>query len=61
MTLFGHLSDGRAVHEVTLDAHGMQARILTYGAILRELRPAGFGHSVKLGSDMLRDYDTIMD
>ncbi|WP_420857424.1 aldose epimerase family protein [Marivivens marinus] len=61
MTLFGHLSDGRAVHEVTLDAHGMQARILTYGAILRDLRPAGFGHSVTLGSDRLRDYETIMD
>lgn len=58
----GHLADGTAVEEVTLsNGHGVEARIITYGATLRSLiapdrhgRPA----EVTLGHDDVVGYES---
>src|SRR5438105_13129267 len=57
---FGSLPDGRAVELFTLtNAHGVEARIITYGAIITVLRtPDRAGHldDVVLGFDSVADY-----
>lgn len=57
---FGVLPDGGTVHRWTLaDETGVSASILTYGAILQELRvpgPDGGAPNVVLGFDNLHDY-----
>jgi aldose 1-epimerase len=57
MTPFGTTSDGRDVHALTLSAHGMSATVLTFGAILRDLRLDGVAYSLTVGSDQLSDYE----
>lgn len=54
----GRLPDGTLVDEVSLDAPGLTARVLTYGATLADLileTPAG-PRSVVLGFDRLEDW-----
>jgi aldose 1-epimerase len=57
---FGTMPDGTAVEAVTLrNAHGMQVRILAYGALIQQLLvPDAQGHSddVVLGYDDLAGY-----
>ncbi len=53
---FGDLPDGRAVQAITLRAGEVQATILTYGAILQDLRFQGDSHGLTLGSAALADY-----
>lgn len=36
--IWGHMPDGRAVHRVTLTGGGLTAHVLTYGAVLQDLR-----------------------
>lgn len=60
MTFFGQLADGRDVHAITITAQGLSATILTYGAILQDVRLDGIDHSLTVGSDKLSDYETIM-
>ncbi|WP_420963667.1 aldose epimerase family protein [Brucella sp. IR073] len=57
-TEFGHLAGGQAVHAVDIGNADLQARILTYGATLADLRltTANGPHSVILGFDTLEDY-----
>lgn len=56
MILFDTLPDGRDVHALSLKGHGIRATVLTYGAILQDLRLDGVGHSLTLGSDDIADY-----
>lgn len=60
MTLFGTLQDGRDVSAVTIAGHGLSVTVLTYGAILQDVRLDGIGHSLTLGSETLSDYETTM-
>jgi aldose 1-epimerase len=57
---FGRMPDGAEVRQFTLrNAHGMTARVITYGAILTELRVPdrqGVLTNVVLGADSLEDY-----
>jgi aldose 1-epimerase len=55
--LFGKLEDGRNVEAVTLRAGDLSATILTYGAILNDLRLRGVPYGLTLGSPEIRAYD----
>jgi aldose 1-epimerase len=57
---FGTTADGQSVQGITLGAHGLTACILTYGAILQDLRLDGLGDSLTPGSDKLSDYEGKM-
>lgn len=41
MTPFGTLEAGPVVHRIRLAAHGLRASILTYGAIVQDVRLDG--------------------
>lgn len=56
ITPFGHLPDGRAVQQITLHGGGLTAQILTYGAVLRDLRLAGHAAPLVLGFETLAPY-----
>lgn len=56
--IFGRLADGRAVHRVRLAAHGLSANVLTWGAVLQELRLTGVAHSLVLGFPEFEHYPT---
>ncbi|WP_428528593.1 aldose epimerase family protein [Roseibium sp.] len=51
---FGVLPDGTPVEEITLKKGELEASVLTFGAIIRDLKFAG--QSVVLGFDNLQDY-----
>ena len=57
--MFGTLEDGRSIDALTLgEPHGLQAEVLTYGAILRRLSVPvrGQRRNFILGFDRLEDY-----
>ncbi|MBH0236209.1 aldose epimerase family protein [Methylobrevis albus] len=56
---FGSLADGRAVEIVRLAGGGIVAEVLSYGAILRDLRLAlpGGERRLVLGFDRIADYE----
>ncbi|MDX8347438.1 aldose epimerase family protein [Cognatiyoonia sp. IB215446] len=60
MTPFGTTEDGREVHKITLTAGNLTVSLLTYGAILQDLRLDGIDHALTLGSDLLSDYEGAM-
>lgn len=53
---FGAEPDGGRVDQITLNGGGLTAHILTYGAILRDLRLAGHDAPLVLGFEMLQPY-----
>jgi aldose 1-epimerase len=53
---FGRLPDGTEVHEVTITAGDLSARVLTVGAVIRDVRLAGIDHPLVLGFDRAEDY-----
>ena len=55
-TVFGRLPDGTAVEEVTIATGDLSARIITLGAIIRDVRLAGVAHPLVLGFDDLEGY-----
>ena len=57
---FGMTVAGQEVGAFGLTAGGISATILTYGAILQDVRLAGVTHSLTPGSDRLSDYETTM-
>lgn len=57
---FGRTAAGAPVQAVTLAAGDLRATVLTYGAILQDVRLAGVGHGLTLGSDWLGDYEGVM-
>jgi aldose 1-epimerase len=54
--LFGTMPSGEAVYRHEIVSGGLSAAILTYGAIVQDLRLAGFGRSLVLGLNTLDDY-----
>ena len=60
MTPFGTTRAGEAVHAIDLRGGALAARILTRGAILRELRLDGVDRNLTVGSDDLALYDGTM-
>ena len=53
---FGQLPEGGTVEEVTIAAGALTARVLTLGAIVRDLRIEGVDHPLVLGFDDLDGY-----
>lgn len=53
---FGRLPDGSAIDDVTIAAGDLTATVITYGAIVRDIRLAGVDHPLVLGFDRLEDY-----
>jgi aldose 1-epimerase len=54
--IFDHLPDGRPVHRVTLSNGRLSARILTFGAIVQDLRLDGVDFPLVLGADRITPY-----
>lgn len=54
--VFGHAPDGRAVHRLWLSGGGLRASVLTYGAIVQDLRLDGVAHPLVLGAETLSPY-----
>lgn len=55
-TVFGRMPDGTAVERVTLSGGGLTAHVLTYGAVLQDLRLDGHAPPLVLGFDRFEDY-----
>jgi aldose 1-epimerase len=53
---FGNLSDGGEVREIAISNGNLSARIITWGAVIRDLRLADVGHPLVLGFERLEDY-----
>lgn len=60
MTLFGTTAQGEDVHAITLSGHGLKVTILTYGAIVQDVRLDGVDHSLTVGSNNMIDYEGAM-
>lgn len=56
MKLFGKTRAGEDVHAITLSNGPLSVSILTYGAILQDVRLDGVPYSLTLGSDNFTDY-----
>lgn len=53
---FGSLPNGQVVYRVILSGYGLEVSILSYGAIIQDLRLKGHNYSLVLGFDKLEDY-----
>lgn len=58
VTSFGHTSDGTPVDQITLTEGDLRVTLLTYGAIVQDLRLAGVDHSLTWGADSMAAYET---
>ena len=56
METFGETPDGRPVHRLTLHGGGLTARLLTWGAVLQDLRLEGHSAPLVLGFDSFAPY-----
>lgn len=54
--VFGAMPDGQTVERVTIRGGGLTARLLSYGAVLQDLRLEGHAPPLVLGFDRLADY-----
>ncbi len=59
-TPFGVTKAGAEVHKITLSAGDLTVNLLTWGAVLQDVRLAGIDRSLTLGSDNLADYESDM-
>ena len=57
---FGRTQAGETVSVATLRSAALTVRVLTLGAILQDVRLAGVGRSLTLGSDSVADYEGTM-
>ncbi len=57
---FGTTAGGVPVQAITLRAGPISATVLTFGAVLQDVRLAGVAHGLTLGSDDLADYEGAM-
>lgn len=57
---FGATKDGTAIQAVTISGHGLSATILTYGAILQDVRLDGVPHGLTLGANDVATYESSM-
>ena len=53
---FGRMPDGSEIEEVTIAAGDLTARIITFGAVIRDIRLAGIDFPLVLGFDRIEDY-----
>jgi len=53
---FGALPDGTPVEAITLSNGDLTATILTYGAVIQDIRLAGVPHPLVLGYDTIEGY-----
>jgi aldose 1-epimerase len=53
---FGTMSDGGEVREVVIAGGDLSARVITFGAVIRDLRLADVPHPLVLGFERLDDY-----
>ena len=53
---FGALPDGTEIGEVTIAAGELTAKIINFGAVIRDARLAGVAHPLVLGFDRFDDY-----
>ena len=53
---FGHLADGTQIDQVTLSGGGLTAKVLTWGAVLQDLRLASHAEPLVLGLASLEHY-----
>ncbi len=60
MTAIGQAPDGRTVHQITIGSDRLTAKILTWGAILQDVRLGGVPHSLTIGTEALEPYLTKM-
>jgi aldose 1-epimerase len=54
--LFGNMPDGQPVQAITIGRGRLQARVLTLGAIVQDLRLAGVAHPLVLGAASVAPY-----
>ncbi len=54
--IFGTTPDGDEIHEIALAAGDLNVRVITLGAVIRDVRLAGIDHPLVLGFDGLDDY-----
>jgi aldose 1-epimerase len=54
--VFGTLPDGREVHRIRISGGGLTASVLTYGAVLQDLRLAGHAPALVLGFEEMASY-----
>lgn len=57
---FGTTSAGQKIEKVTLHAGDLRVSILTWGAVVQDVRLAGVDHALNLGSDDIADYEGDM-
>lgn len=55
-TRFGTLSDGTDIEQVTIAAGDLTVKVITLGAVIRDVRLAGIDHPLVLGFDGIGDY-----
>lgn len=60
MTMFGTTQTGEDVHKITLQAGDLTVNLLTWGAVVQDVRLRGVDRSLTLGSDNLADYEGHM-
>jgi len=53
---FGHLADGTEVRAIEIANGGLRAKILTYGAVIQDIRLDGVAHPLVLGFDTIEGY-----
>ncbi len=58
---FGTTADGQEVSAIRLQAGELQVVLLTWGAVVQDLRLAGTPWPLVLGSDQLAAYERVMD
>lgn len=58
--LFGTTAKGQTVEKIMLTAGDLTVSILTWGAVVQDVRLAGVDRSLTLGSDQLSDYEGPM-
>lgn len=57
---FGTTATGQAVEKITLCAGDLTASILTWGAVVQDVRLKGVAYPLTLGSDDLADYEDAL-
>jgi aldose 1-epimerase len=57
---FGTTGSGEDVAKITLSGGDLQVSLLTWGAVVQDVRLAGIPYSLTLGSDRLADYEDTM-
>ncbi len=60
MTHFGTTQKGEDVAMIALAAGDITVNVLTFGAIVQDVRISGVPHGLSLGSDSLADYEATM-